>query len=417
MGRHHPNRETLSRFTEGELPPDEARGIERHLALCSDCRDRADEVSSLERLQLLESWLFPQYDYAFDRALAGAAVRLAGFWGEDRSSEDLIAELLREPAPVRRWRVCNEERFHSLRLAQLLRTRSRECWFSHPATGLDFAELAVAVAQRLDRRRYGADLVEDALALSWASLGNNFRITSDPWRAEKALREAWKHHIQGGGDPYTEAELFNFTASLRSLQGRFNEAAQLGDRGIALYRELKDRQLEGSTLIQKGLHLGDAGRHQQAIPILRRGLARIDPERDPRLLLAGKHNLIRLLSPAGAPDKAWQLLEECRPLYRELGERMNLVKLGWLEGNIRKDLGRLAEAEASLLEVREAFLASQLGADVFLVSLDLAEIYTKAGRRRQVLEILGEVIPLGEALGLRQDLLMARLLYEQATRR
>ena len=62
MGRHHPNRETLSRFTVGELPPDEARGIELHLALCSDCRDRADEVSSLERLQLLESWLFPQYD-------------------------------------------------------------------------------------------------------------------------------------------------------------------------------------------------------------------------------------------------------------------------------------------------------------------------------------------------------------------
>jgi tetratricopeptide (TPR) repeat protein len=421
MGRHHPNRETLSRFTEGELPPDEARGIERHLATCSDCRDRADEISALERLQLLDSWLNPAYakaiDQAFDRAIVGTARRLAGLWGEDQSSEELIANLLREPAPARQWRVREEERFHTLKLAQLLRTRSRESWFSDPATGLDLAELAVVVTQHLNPRRYGTDLVEDALALSWAYLGNSYRIMSDLWRAEKALHQAWSHHVQGGGDPHTEAELFNITASLRKLQGRFDEALRFSDRAIALFRDLNDRQLEGSTLIQKGLYLGDRGHYQEAIPVLWKGLTRIDPERDPRLLLAGKHNLIRLLSPAGAPDKAWQLLEECRPLYRELGDRMNLVRMGWAEGNVGKDLGRFAEAEVSLLEAREILLDCQLGADVFLVSIDLAELYAQTGRQRQVRAILGEVIPLGEAMGLRQGVMMARLLYEQASRR
>jgi anti-sigma factor RsiW len=56
MGRHHPNHEILSRFTEGELPPEEARGIERHLAVCSHCRDRADEVSYQTQLEILDSW-------------------------------------------------------------------------------------------------------------------------------------------------------------------------------------------------------------------------------------------------------------------------------------------------------------------------------------------------------------------------
>jgi tetratricopeptide (TPR) repeat protein len=421
MGRHHPTRETLSRFTEGELPPEEARGIERHLDVCSDCRDRAEEISALERLQLLDSWLNPAYthaiDEAFDRAVAGAARRLAGMWGEDQSSEELIANLLREPAPTRRWRVRDEERFHTLKLAQLLRTRSRESWFSDPATGLDLAELAVVVTQHLDPRRYGADLVEDALALSWAYLGNSYRIMSDLWRAEKALRQAWSHHVQGGGDPYTEAELFNITASLRKVQGQFDEALRFSDRAIVLFRDLKDRQLEGSTLIQKGLYLGDQGHYEEAIPILWKGLTRIDPERDPRLLLTGKHNLIRLLSPAGAPDKALQLLEECRPLYRELGDRMNLVRMGWAEGNIRKDLGRFAEAEVSLREVREVLLDCQLGVDVFLVSMDLAEVYAQTGRQRQVRAILSEVIPLGEAMGMRRDVMIARLLYEQVSRR
>ena len=68
-------------------------------------------------------------------------------------------------------------------------------------------------------------------------------------------------------------------------------------------------------------------------------------------------------------------------------------------------------------EPREIFLENQLGADVFYVSMDLAEIYAKSGQRQQSREILDEVIPLGEAIGLRQEILMARLLYEQVSRR
>ena len=387
------------------------------MALCSDCRDRADEVSARKQLEILDSWLRPGYGDAFDRAAERVTEQLERLWGESTKSEDLLAELMREPLTKRRQRVRDEERFHSLKLCELLRAQSREKWFSEPATGLDLAELAVLVTQHLNPQRYGTDLVGDALALSWAYLGNSYRIMSDLWRAEKALHQAWSHHVQGGGDPHTEAELFNITASLRKLQGRFDEALQFSDRAIALFRDLNDRQLEGSTLIQKGLYLGDRGHYQEAIPILWKGLTRIDPERDPRLLLAGKHNLIRLLSPAGAPDKAWQLLEQCRPLYRELGDRMNLVRMGWAEGNVGKDLGRFVEAEVSLLEAREILLDCQLGADVFMVSIDLAELYAQTGRQRQVRAILGEVIPLGEAMGLRQGVMAARLLYEQASRR
>ena len=68
-------------------------------------------------------------------------------------------------------------------------------------------------------------------------------------------------------------------------------------------------------------------------------------------------------------------------------------------------------------ESREIFLDNHLGGDVFRISIDLADVYVKDGRRRQSREILDEVIPLGEAIGLGQDVLMARLLYEQVSRR
>ncbi len=288
MGRHHPNRETLSRFTEGELPPDEARGIERHLALCSDCRGRADELSTLAQL---DSWLWPGYDEAFDRATERMTEQLAGFWGERRGSEDLLSELLRTPIASGRQRVRDEERFHSLKLCELLRAQSKEKWFSDPATGLDLAKLAVEVAQHLDSARYGSHLVTDAQALSWAYLGNGLRITADLWRAGKALRRAWCLHLSDDGDPYSKAELLCLTSSLLDVQDRIKEAIRLTDRAISLYCEVEDRHLEGAALIQKGNTSHLSGSLQEAILTFQGGLARIDPEKEPRLLLAGKNNL------------------------------------------------------------------------------------------------------------------------------
>ena len=413
----HPNRETLLRFTEGELPPEEARGIERHLALCSDCRDRADEVSALAQLEILDSWLRPGYNEAFDRAAERVAEQLEGLRGESRSSEDLLADLLREPLARRRQRVRDEERFYSLKLCELLRAQSKEKWFSDPSAGLDLAELAVEVAEHLNPTRYGSHLVVDAQALSWAYLGNGFRIMSDLWRAEKAMHRAWCLQLQDDGDPYSKAELLNFTSSLLDVQDRFEEALRLIDRTISLYREVEDRHLEGAALIRKGVHLSYQGRYEEAVARFNAGLAWIDPEREPHPLLAGKISLISTLSLSGNPEQAWRLLKESRPLCHESRNRLLFARLAGVEGIVARDLGRLAEAEIILRETREIFLENQLGADVFYVSMDLADVYVKGSRWRQSREILDEVIPLGEAIGLRQDVLMARLLYEQISRR
>jgi tetratricopeptide (TPR) repeat protein len=261
----HPNRETLLRFTEGELPPEEARGIERHLALCSDCRDRADEVSALAQLEILDSWLRPRYDEAFDRAAERTAEQMAGLWGEGRKSEDLLTELLREPHARRRQQVRDEQRFHSLKLCELLRSQSKEKWFSDPYAALDLAELAAELAEHLNPARYGSHLVEDARALSWAYLGNGFRILSDLWRAEKALQRAWCFHFSDDGDPYSKAELLLFTSCLLVVKNRLDEAIRLTDQAISLYREVGDRHLEGAALIQKGAHLNRQNCYEEAI--------------------------------------------------------------------------------------------------------------------------------------------------------
>jgi len=409
----HPDRETLKRFITGEQSSGDARRTVQHLSFCSDCRDRADEISTGQALRLMDSWLSPSYDEALDRAAERVVERLAGFAEDPRSTEGLLTELLGEAAPGRRHRIVNDEKFHSLKLCQLLQSSSRKAWASAPSMALEMADLAVEVTQYLDTGRYGTVVVEDARALAWSYLGNAFRIGSDYRRAEQALEQAWSHHVRAGEDAYTETELLVLTASLRRDQARYQEAVQLTDRAIALYREGQDSHLEGAALILKGLTLGQDGRSREAIPLLRMGLKHIDPQKDPRLVFAGRHNLIGFVSESGAPGKAFELLEKNRHLHQDLG-RMDLARAQWLEGKIANELGRFAKAKIVLDGVRESFLDLQAGAEFFFVSLDLARVYSQSGSRSQAKEVLGELIPLGEGLGLSKGVFLARLLYEKA---
>jgi tetratricopeptide (TPR) repeat protein len=418
MGGSHPNREILSRFVEGELPSEEARRIDQHLSVCSECRDRTDQISLVNRLEFLDALLNPGYDEAFERAADRAAERLAGLREEGRSTKDQLAELAREPPDLRRRRIAHEEKFHSLKLCELLQARSRESWFSAPAAALEWAELAVVVAQHLDTGRYGSSLVEDARALSWAYVGNAYRIKADLWRAEQSIRQAWFHHLQAGEDVTTETELLKITSALRFWQRRYEEAIRFSDRAIALYREGQQRHAEGVALIQKGMALTSESRFREAIRASRSGLSLIDPG-DSHLLLIGKHNLVGCLFKGGFSRTALCLLNDIRPLYHEVGGPLILAQLPWIEGRFLASTGRLGEAKAALLTARDALIEWQNGLEVFRVSLDLAYIYLREGGRRQARELLLDVIPLGD-LGERvgvspQEILLARWFYEQAS--
>ena len=383
--------------------------------MCSECRDQADVISEHLTLQLLDSWLRPGYDEAFERAADRTTECLANLLEESRSTEDLVTELLREPAPLRRPRIADGEKFHSLKLCQLLLARSRDAWLLDPAAALEMADLGVEVALHLESGRYGSSLVEDSRALAWSYLGNTLRITSDLWRAEQALRQAWYHHTLAGEDAYTEAQLFVKTSSLREAQGRYEEAERLCDKAIRLYREAQDSQLEGDAWIIKGHILAHQEKYAESSLATREGLDRIDPVENPMLLMAGTHNFILSLAGIGATEEASKLLGQNRHLYKDFGGT-NLMRLRWLESRISIGFEQFAKAETLLSEVREFFLSKCVGIDVFLSSLELAEVYILNKQPRKVKEVLGDVIPLGEALGLSKKAFLARTLFERASR-
>jgi tetratricopeptide (TPR) repeat protein len=415
MTERHPDPETLARYLQGALAPEERRDLEPHLSGCALCQRHlaamAGEIG--EGAVKWRGHLFG-HEAAFDRAARQASERLSRLFEEAESAAALAEELLAAPEHSRRQLIRSESRFQTLKLCELLEDRSREVWFQEPARAIELARLAVAISERLDPGHYGPRIVEDARAQAWAYLGNAYRIASNLRQAEDALRIATEHHRRGDEDAFTEAQIASFTASLRNSQGRYEEAAVQLDRAIAIYRAGKDRHQEGKSLILKGMSFGYGGRFKEAVRLIRRGLARIDSDAEPWLLVSARHNLIWYLNESGSHQEALEALEKTRSLYFELGRPMHLVRLRWIEGKIAGDLGRFEEAESALLEARDGFIARDLALDAALVSLDLAAFYAKEGRLDAVKRLAVEMVPIFESRDVHGEALAALLLFREA---
>lgn len=120
------------------------------------------------------------------------------------------------------------------------------------------------------------------------------------------------------------------------------------------------------------------------------------------------------MTEGGRHQEAEDSLAETRRLYLDLGERMNLVRLRWLEGKIARELGRLDEAETALGEARNAFLAEDIGIDAALVSLDLAIVYMQRGATSALKELAAEMVPVFHSGAVHPEAYAAVLLFQQA---
>jgi tetratricopeptide (TPR) repeat protein len=357
------------------------------------------------------------YDEIMDRVFEWAVAQKSVVQWDRTHARELFEELLRHPPARQHLLVSNSVRFRSWALCEMLLEESHAAGFEEPARSTELARLAVAVAEALPDEQSGESEVRNGLrARAWAQLGNAHRIGSDHLEADRAFAQVALGCAHGRIGLLDLARVLDLEASLRRDQRRFAEAARLLDRVILIYQRLGQRNLLGRVLKQKSMVCGEAGDPEAEMALLRRALDLLDPKEEPRTFLAARHNLITALNQSGRSREAFSLLFHTRPLYLQLGGRMNLLRMRWLEGLVAQGLERREQAEVAYREVRQAFIELGLDYDAALASLDLASLLVLQGRTADLRRLAEEMLAVFTSREIHREALAALLFFCHAVR-
>lgn len=407
-----------------------AQAMHHILTCCQICRENlrksgwtAERMSRLVDLSAIrfyrerETTLHgPSYDAAFsgaEKALEALFAPEAPFESSlelafkelDRTSAEEQARIFTETVHLAHPEVVREliERSHALR-------------YDDPNKMLHYARLAHLAADGCSPHKSGSpQRLADLQARGWLQYANSLRVCGRLHEADEALATAQRRQTSGTRDPLLRALILEQSASLRTFQGRFEEAISLSKEAGAVYQELDQRHAIGRTMVQIATAFFYAGDPEPAVRTLNRAIPLIDPHEDSRLLLAACHNLILCYIDVGKPEQALSLYFEVRELYREFdGHTTILLRTAWQEGRLLRDLGYLQAAEMTLRRVRQGFLQRNLAYEVALVSLDLATVYVRLGKVEEVRQLTTEAIPIFRALRVEREVLGSLLQLQQA---
>jgi tetratricopeptide (TPR) repeat protein len=408
----HPNDQSLEEFLLSL--GGEQLSVVRHLAACRYCRSR---LFYLPRPYQPE----PEVqggDAGYEAVLAETR-RAFSEWEASLEKErddapGLFLELLEQPEEARDLLLRDDRQFQTWGVFELLIERSLESSLQDPAFGEHLGLLALRLSEHLDRERYGAERIADLRARSWAFVGNARRLRFDFQGAEEAFRTAYQQLKKGTRDGLERAIFLDLKASLRRAQRRFDEALRLLQRAVELFLSHGERHRAGRSLVKASTVHHYAGDLESAVDVLWKAIPLLDPEREPRLLLCARHNLVDYLASLGRFLEAQRLYREARPLYRSFNEPWVQNRRRWVRGKIARGLGQLRRAETQFLAARDGFVAEGVPYDTALVSLELALLYAEQGRTEDLKRLAAEMVPVFASRHIHREALAALAFFRQA---
>jgi tetratricopeptide (TPR) repeat protein len=404
LEHEHLDQATLERLLAVDRTEDQNRVLLHQLAVCPECYRVGGYILDLHRNGYL-----PLNFSVVDVELARSRAEAPRLWESLRQfPQSRRLSLAQSGNPFLTWGFC-----------EFLCKTSKALAAQNPDEAVEIADLAVLVAEGLSDEGMAEERwLYQLRALAWAHLGNAKRVRGDLPPAESAFgvsEQWWDAGDEGTGDALGYRPiLLDLKASLWIDQRRFPAALKLLDEAHDLYLEQGSPHLAGRVLLNQTHAFLESGEPDQAIPVLEKAEALIDPAREPRLLLCARHNLLDNLSKAGRFAEARQMLPQVQALSRIAGSQLDHVRLRWIEARIAAGLGDVEDARAAFSDARQGFLDQDIAYDAALVSLESAAVLLHQGRTKEVRELAREMIPIFQSQEIHREALAALAVFQAA---
>jgi transcriptional regulator with XRE-family HTH domain len=330
---------------------------------------------------------------------------------EDRARAEELWEILKpHTCADRRGLVERSKELRSWALCEKVCAESERAAAADASRALDLADLALHIANHARGPEGWRSRLQ---GYAWAFVANARRVASDLPGADQAFGKAWKlwktcpAEEQG---PLPEWRLLDLEASLRRAQRRLPEALELIDRALASHTG----DAPARIFLKKAFTLEQMGDYEQAIDVLRDAWSVEDEKNEPRLRCVLRFNMAVNLAQLGRYREAADLLPQIRALAGGLGNKLDLVRLLWLEGRIAAGLGKRIEGFSALERAREDFAFRGLAYDVALVTLELTVLYLEEGRTAKVKELARQMAPIFRAQGVHREAIAALKVFRDA---
>ena len=260
-----------------------------------------------------------------------------------------------------------------------------EMIFRDPQAALKWAEAAPKLAVLVPEAGgpEGRKSHREALVKAYAILGGAYRAAGRPDEAESPFRVALKLAASEAISPPVLADVLQRLGYLRSCQNRQEEALELIDQSLAIYRQTGTDpgdigQLR--ALVRRGYVLAELRSFPEAVTCFGDVLRRINPkesEAASRTHKAATHNLAYTLSQSPRPgDAAAALpyLRQAREQIKSLPRCSQRYRLSWVEGLVWVKVGAHARAEKAFRFALKGFRVMALPWEIALVALDLCAL-------------------------------------------
>lgn len=242
-----------------------------------------------------------------------------------------------------------------------------ETAFFDPPRAIGLASLGVRLATRTADHR--------ALSLAFGVLGSAHRLLGQPEKSELCFKVA---ATKAQGDIYCLADLTRRFVPLRVLQSRRDEALEVANHAIDLYKTLDKPDGLGRGMLYRGIVLLRMGRLGDALADFHIALELLSPTESEIFYTATLYNITLALA-KGSDQQVTEALSRLENLKKGLKGKPDIhlvrVKLRWTEGLLYLRQGQYLRGRRRLENVKDALLKLGLPLEVAAITADLATAY------------------------------------------